>query len=60
MAACEVDSGGISNGEPLEKAAEALDVFFQSGTANFIIQKVMGEQFGIPIEIDDEENVEES
>lgn len=42
--------GGVSDRRPLQKAAEAMNVFFHSGVSAMICKRVLGEQFGMPVE----------
>ena len=41
---------GVRNIEPLQKAAEAIDGFVASEAADFIINNVLGQTLGMPIE----------
>ncbi|KAK8045826.1 hypothetical protein PG996_013890 [Apiospora saccharicola] len=46
--------GGVSDRRPLQKAAEALSNFLESGTGDFLVNKVLGEAMGIPVAFEDE------
>ncbi|KAK7999004.1 hypothetical protein PG991_014679 [Apiospora marii] len=46
--------GGVSDRRPLQKAAEAVNTFFELGTGGFLVNKVLGEALGIPVAFEDE------
>lgn len=45
---------GVSDRRPLQQAAEALNAFLEMGTGGFLINKVLGEALGIPVDFEDE------
>jgi hypothetical protein len=45
-----VSKGGVWDRRPLKLAAEAMNVFFSTGTSDFICKQVLGKEIGMPIE----------
>ncbi|KAK7959077.1 uncharacterized protein PG986_003931 [Apiospora aurea] len=49
MAASGLEGGGVSDRRPLQLAAEALNAMMDTGAGSFLIDKVMGDELGIPV-----------
>ncbi|KAJ8130719.1 hypothetical protein O1611_g2907 [Lasiodiplodia mahajangana] len=47
--------GGISDRRPMQKAAEAMNVFFGSGASDMVCKMVLGEQLGMPVEFESDD-----
>ncbi|KAK8063005.1 hypothetical protein PG997_015102 [Apiospora hydei] len=57
MAASELE-GGVSDRRPLQMAAEALNAMIETGAGSFLIDKVVGDELGIPVAFEEEEEEE--
>lgn len=55
MALCGSDKS-VPDRRPFEKAAEAMNVFIDTGASSFISREVLGKIFGMPIEFELEQD----
>ncbi|KAI1120570.1 hypothetical protein F5Y10DRAFT_258140 [Nemania abortiva] len=47
--------GGVSDRRPMQKAAEAMNEFFDSGASSMVYKSILGDQLGMPIEIESDD-----